>query len=307
MKLLITGVSGFIGRSLVKYIVDNELPIDIYGIDIKIPEFEDFTYRNRVKFSYLDIRNSVCLNDYFTKFKFDGVIHLAAVSRVAEAENRKEDCVGINLRGTKYIVDNLKNTKTWLIYASSREVYGEPEVLPVKETDSKIPVNIYGKCKLESENYIKDNLNRYVIFRFSNVYGNNFDLKDRVIPLFLRKAMNDEPLVIEGGEQVIDFTYIDDTVKSILKAAELLHIGAIDNDTIHLSPGRGNTLKTLITHIELLLDKNTNTIIKEKRDYDVVKFIGDPQHRIEVLGDMKFKSLYEGLEIYVENLKASSN
>ena len=303
MKLLITGVSGFIGRSLVKAIVDKNLPIDIYGIDINVPEFEDFTYRNRVKFSNLDIRNEFSLSNYFTKNKFDGVIHLAAISRVADAQIQEENCIKTNLYGTQYIVNSLKNTNTWFIYASSREVYGEPIVLPVKETDPTHPINIYGRCKLESENYVKKNLKRYVIFRFSNVYGNNYDLPDRVIPLFTRKAINGESLVIEGGDQVIDFTYIDDTINSILKVIELLNDDKLTQDTIHLCPGRGNSLKTLITQLELLLDRRLSSIIEKKRDYDVVKFIGDPTHRIEVLGNTKFKTLYEGLEMYIEKYK----
>ena len=252
----------------------------------------------------MDIRGVDSMKEYFESNSFDGIIHLAAVSRVAVAEENKLECVETNLLGTKNIINSaVNNPDTWIIYASSREIYGEPSTLPVKETDLPNPLNIYGESKLKAEEYIRRFVKKYVIFRFSNVYGNEFDLDSRVIPNFVKKAMNDEPLIIEGGDQIIDFTYIDDTVNSILRAIGLLEQGNITNDTIHLSPGKGNTLKTLITHIELLLEKSVNVIIKDKRDYDVVKFIGDPTHRINILGNVKFKSLYEGLEVYIEKLR----
>lgn len=302
MNILITGISGFIGRSLVKMIIDNHYPIKIYGIDINDLVI-DYKYRNLVTFAKLDIRSADSVKKYFESHVFNGVIHLAAVSRVAVAETDKLNCVETNFLGTENIVKSI-DPNTWIIFASSREVYGEPETLPVRETDLPNPMNIYGESKLKAEECIRKFVKKYVIFRFSNVYGNEFDLDGRVIPNFVKKAMNNEPVVIEGGDQIIDFTYIDDTVNSILKAVSLLQSDEVTNDTIHLSPGKGNSLRTLITHIELLLDKNVNVIIKEKRNYDVVKFIGDPEHRISVLGNIKYKSLYEGLEIYVEKLKS---
>lgn len=243
------------------------------------------------------------MKEYFESNSFDGVIHLAAVSRVAVAENDKLNCVETNYLGTKNIVNSIMNQpNTWIIFSSSREVYGEPGNLPVKETDPKNPINIYGRSKLQSEEYIQNSMNKYLIFRFSNVYGNEFDLDNRVLPLFVNKSIKDEVITIEGGEQVIDFTYIDDVVASIITSIKLLNSGLITKDIIHLCPGEGNSLQSVVRFLGEYLEKGIKVEVTDKRSYDVVKFIGNPEHRIKILGDREFKSLKEGLIIYINRM-----
>lgn len=304
MNILITGISGFIGRSLVKMIIDNHYPIKIYGIDINDLVI-DSMYKNLVTFTKLDIRRADSVKKYIESHQFDGVIHLAAVSRVAVAENDKLNCVETNYLGTKNIVNSIVSyhPNTWIIFASSREVYGEPINLPVKETDLKNPINIYGKSKLQSEEYIQNNMNKYLIFRFSNVFGNEFDLDNRVLPLFVKKSLRDEVITIEGGEQVIDFTYIDDVVTSIITSIKLLNSGLITKDIIHLCPGEGNSLQSVVRFLGEYLEKEIKVEVADKRSYDVVRFVGDTQHRKEILGDLEFKTLFEGLAMYIERLR----
>lgn len=110
------------------------------------------------------MRDSDALNTYFKDKHFDGVVHLAAISRVVDAEKDKTNCIAVNLFGTKYLVDVLERSKdTWLIFGSSREVYGEQKQFPVKESAPKEPVNIYGECKLQGEQLIKERLQKYAI------------------------------------------------------------------------------------------------------------------------------------------------
>ena len=296
LKLLITGVSGFIGRSLVEEIEKRQLNWDIYGVDINPLVFSNKKYLEYVNFTTLDIRNEGEVNSYFINHCFDGVIHLAAVSRVVDAENNKENCVQTNYWGTKYLVENVaKFPKTWMIFGSSREVYGEQSVFPVKESAEKKPVNIYGECKLNGEKLVKGLINRYVILRFSNVYGNSYDIGGRVIPSFINKALNNETLFLEGGNQIIDFTHIEDTVDCILKSVELLQNNTIDSEEIHISPGVENKLTDIIYFLEHLLNKKLKVAVREKRDYDVVHFVGDSSHRENVLGRKSFKSLQTGI------------
>ena len=156
-SILITGVSGFIGRSLVEEIVNRDFSWTIYGIDIKEPVLNDSKYRKYIDFSIVDIRDENAVETYFLEHQFDGVIHLAAISRVVDAENNKKNCIATNYWGTKYIVENVaKQQNTWFIFGSSREVYGEQKVLPVKESANKNPINIYGECKLKGELLVKE-------------------------------------------------------------------------------------------------------------------------------------------------------
>ena len=110
------------------------------------------------------MRDRDALNTYFQDKHFDGVVHLAAKNRVVDAEKDKTNCIAVNLFGTKYLVDVLERSKdTWLIFGSSREVYGEQKQFPVKESAPKEPVNIYGECKLQGEQLIKERLQKYAI------------------------------------------------------------------------------------------------------------------------------------------------
>jgi UDP-glucose 4-epimerase len=87
---------------------------------------------------------------------------------------------------------------------------------------------------------------RYLVFRFSNVYGrydNDLSRMVRVIPLFTHRLLRDEPITIYGGsDKTLDFTYIDDCVDGLTRGVEALDAGTVVNETINLAYGRGNTL-----------------------------------------------------------------
>ena len=303
LKILITGISGFIGRSLVEEIVNQGMSWDIYGLDIKEPIFNDSKYREHINFTKVDIRDEYAVKTYLDKNHFDGVIHLAAISRVVDAENDKKNCVTTNLNGTKYVVENVaKQPNSWFILGSSREVYGEQKELPVKESAQKSPINIYGECKLLGEVLTKEMIKRYAILRFSNVYGNNYDIDGRVIPTFVKRALRNEILFLEGGSQIIDFTYIGNTIECIIKTVELLQNKSIQNEEIHISPGAENKITDIIVCLEKLLNKKINVEVHEKRNYDVVRFIGDSSHRLDILKTSEFKSLSEGISLYLQSL-----
>lgn len=297
MKLLITGISGFIGRSLVEKIVSMKLPIDIYGIDCKQPLFHNPQYLNHINFSIVDIRDNNALNAYFIDKHFDGVVHLAAISRVVDAEYDKQNCIAVNLQGTRYLVDILANSPdTWLIFGSSREVYGEQKQFPVKEFAPKQPVNIYGECKLQGEQYIKENINKYAILRFSNVYGNDYDIDGRVVPAFVKRALTNQILYLEGGEQTIDFTHISDTVTCIVDTIRLLQTNQIRTEEMHISPGKTNKITDIIRYLEDITGRKLKICIRDKRHYDVEHFVGDSSHRERILGIKSFISLKDGIE-----------
>lgn len=303
IKLLITGISGFIGRSLVEEIVKRELPIDIYGIDIKQPEFKNPVFLKHISFYLVDMRDRDALNTYFQDKHFDGVVHLAAISRVVDAEKDKTNCIAVNLFGTKYLVDVLERSKdTWLIFGSSREVYGEQKQFPVKESAPKKPINIYGECKLQGEQLIKERLQKYAILRFSNVYGNDYDIEGRVVPAFVKRALTDQILYLEGGEQTIDFTHISNTVESIIDTIQLLQNNQISTEEMHISPGQINRITDIIHYLELITEKKIKILIRDKRHYDVEHFVGDSSHREQILGKKQFICLKDGIEQMVKEI-----
>lgn len=139
-----------------------------------------------------------------------GIVHLAAVSRVCDAHKQPDICTLVNLHGTQRILTAAaKANCKWLIFGSSREVYGEQTHLPVCETAELQPINHYGRIKVEGEQLVAEQCRAngilHSVLRFSNVYGQPNDHPTRLINAFISRAILGTPLEIHGGGQLFDF------------------------------------------------------------------------------------------------------
>ena len=301
-KILVTGALGFIGRTLLETLAEQEAGMELYGIDIK--KFPENAEKLRsVHFENIDIRDEDKIKSYIRRNYFDGIVHLAAVSRVAVAEENKKKCIDTNYKGTKYISETVsENPDSWMIFGSSREVYGEQEKFPVSEDAELLPLNIYGFYKLEGERVVRKNVKKHFILRFSNVYGNEYDIPERVIPKFVSEALRGGKLVLEGGEQIIDFTHINDTVSAIIKCIKMLSNNEITQETMHILPGIGHKITEII---DILHDNGLNFSVKvnHPRDYDVQRFIGNPEKCRRILKDPPFIDLDTGIKNLIDIYK----
>lgn len=312
-KVLITGGIGFIGTSLALKLIKLNYKIILFDIRDSNKGSKIYVNNDKIEFIKGDTNDTELLKSIFEKYTISGVIHFAAVSRVEVAQNNQEECVRTNINGTKSLLRAIETTenKPWLIFGSSREVYGEPKTLPVKENFEKKYVNIYGDSKIQGERlfieFSKKHNNSCIILRFSNVYGNQYDLFERVIPRFIKSIVNNKTLTIEGGEQLIDFTHVNDTVKGIIKSIEYIDTENQVIDDFHILPGIGWTLYQLVEYIEGIIKKKAIMSVNEKRNYDVEKFIGDNSKVRNKLNITNFISLKEGLEIsipiYLKNIE----
>ena len=296
MNILITGGAGFIGRSVGNRLVDLGHKVSILDVKEMPSDLPDF-----VTYFKSDICDSSRLLQIFNSNQFNGIIHLAAVSRVVVAQNNPHECLRVNVGGISTLLSCVEQTKyrPWLIFGSSREVYGEPTELPVSEHDQKQPINIYGETKLEGEklfsNFSAKHHTNCTIARFSNVYGNHFDILDRVIPRFIDAIVSNKPLTIEGAEQIIDFTFIDDTVNVVTKIVERLNTHKNIQEEFNVCPGIGWSLFQLIEYIELTTGNKAIQIVNKKRDYDVVRFIGNNEKVKKILKLKEFVALDKGI------------
>ena len=239
----------------------------------------------------------------------DAVFHLAAVSRVAWGQEDPFNCWLTNQVGTINILEACTKTesKPVLLEASSREVYGEPLYLPVNEGHPKRPKSVYGLTKLCAEraclsysdkSWLDRSVN-HVIMRFSNVYGSERDLPERVIPKFMNKALRGEDITLYGGEQILDFTFIDDTVSGIAKLAStcLEGDGSIFGEDFHFVTGRGVSVSELANMIVSLVGSRSKIIHGASNSFEVRKFVGDLTKSHKVLGYEPRVSLEHGLRI----------
>ena len=148
------------------------------------------------------------------------VFHLAAQSRVLGAVENLEYSFSTNVQGTLNVLTTARDAGVKrVIFTSSREVYGDPDHLPVPETAVLLPKNVYGASKMAGEAYChsfrKDGLET-VVLRLANVYGTRDH--DRVIPLFIENALQGRALIINGGNQVVDFVWIEIVIDALCAA-----------------------------------------------------------------------------------------
>ncbi len=290
--LLITGHQGLIGRHISPLL--EEKGYKIKGIDLKDNSGDISTL------SQLQDAISGC----------HGIIHLAAVSRVVWAEKDPAKCWKTNALASQSLLKVAANSslKPWVLMASSREIYGEQSQLPVHEDATLRPINIYGAAKyfLEKETLEARNSGiNTAIVRFANVYGCIDDHADRVLPAFCRNAVESKPLRIDGFDHLFDFTHIEDTAKGVLALVEQLDAGEKNLPAIHLLPGIGTTLYEAANYA--LKSANSTSKINESasRDYDVCRFIGNPNRAYELLDWKAHITPEQGIKMLVKAFQSS--
>jgi len=244
----------------------------------------------------------------------DAVFHFGAVSRVAWGQEDPFTCWMTNQMGTLNLLEACKKSETRpvLFYASSREVYGEPLYLPVDENHPKRPISVYGMSKLSAEkacmSYSRGLGNvgsvDHIVFRFSNVYGSERDLPERVIPKFMTKALRGDDITLYGGGQILDFTFLDDTISGILKA----YAACFDSEPnlfgedFHFVTGRGVSVSDLATMIVEMVGSSSKIIRSDSNTFEVRRFVGNPEKSRRILGYESRVRLEDGLKILRERM-----
>ncbi len=287
MKLLITGSRGLIGSALRNSLLSQK--IETIGLDL-----EEKTQTERG-----DIRDEAFLKKQMEDCT--GIIHLAAISRVVHAQKNPRKCWSINVEGTRSLLKCalLSHKKPWVIFASSREVYGQQKLLPVCEDAGFHPVNVYGYAKVAGEMeclYARSLGIQTAVVRFSNVYGGENDHDDRVIPAFVRASLLNEPLRVEGSENIFDFTHVSDVVCGLINLIGIMNTdGREALPPIHFSTGKGTTLRELSDLIRHCSNSCSSVNQYSARNFDVHSFIGNPKRAKEILGWQPEVSLEEGI------------
>jgi len=232
----------------------------------------------------------------------DGVVHLAAVSRVQEAEEDPKAAERTNVSGTERIIEDAARLASppWFVHASSREVYGEPRAIPVAESVKVRPFNIYGRTKAQSELVVEAvsvrRGMRATILRFANVYGSTYDRPRRVIPSFVRRALRNEELMVYDGRKLFDFVYVRDAGRAVVAASR--HVrrepdGALL--TANVATGTGTRLQELASMIIAQAGSRAGLNERPAMAFDVRRFVGDPSLAKRRLGFACETAIQDGL------------
>lgn len=231
MKFLVTGGAGFIGHNVVRILESQGhecIVIDTctdYGF---IPKQEltylisERTKRIKARVRQIDIREGQFVDTIFKTYKPDVVIHMASFPRQKVVEQNPLQASDVMLNG---LINLLEKSKQYavgkFVYISSSMVYGD-FTADVLEAHTCRPQGQYGIMKLMGEKLVEDyhrlGAFDYTIIRPSAVYG-EWDVEDRVVSKFMTKAMRGETLKVKGADEVLDFTYVEDTAQGIVLAA----------------------------------------------------------------------------------------
>lgn len=298
VKVLLVGGFSFIGtRFLKKFATKYELIVyakkesvntikdnNIPGLLVETGTIEDASIQEIVK-----------------KYHPQVVIHAASLTGLKECEKNPENAFKVNVFGTFNVVKACLDSNAKLIFLSSREVYGETQSNASREDDPLLPKNVYGITKMIGEFLIKyaskkNNLD-YTILRLTNVYGpGGKGGANRII----KTAIEDEKIQINGGEQLLNFIYVDDVVDLIKlvidnksSSKQIVNVGS--NDTL--------TIKDFAEKVSKLFNKDIVFEFLPRVEIENNKFKPNLEKLEKVLGFSAKTSLEEGIVRTIEHYK----
>jgi len=245
-NVLITGGLGFIGSNVAKRLVEYGAQVTL--VDSLIPEYGGNLwniepFKNNVKINISDVRD-----EHAMKYLIQGhdyLFNLAGqTSHIDSMQNPFPD-LEINARAQLSILEACRkyNPDIKLVFASTRQLYGAPQYLPVDEKHPLAPVDVNGINKMAGEWYhlLYNNVYgiRAAVLRLTNTYGPRMRVKDArqtFLGVWIRSVIEGKPVLVFGdGKQIRDFNYVDDVVNALLVCAlsdeangEIFNLGADD-------------------------------------------------------------------------------
>jgi UDP-glucose 4-epimerase len=301
MRILVTGSSGQIGTNLcLRLLADGH---QVFGVDKRQNSWTDAfpTLLQDLAGHYPAFVGGIGGVEYP---EADVVVHLAAHAKVHQLVRQPHRALE-NAIMTFNVLEYARGIGLPIVFSSTREVYGDVhrfEEYAEEAADFAYTESPYSASKITSEAFIYSYARcyglKYLVFRFSNVYG-RFDCDlwrmDRVLPLWMHQLSRGEPIVVFGEDKTLDFTYIDDCVDGIAHGVYKLFDGTASNETINLAYGQGNTLLHAAELIAHELGVEPQLTIEPSLLGEVTHYVADVRKAREVLGWSPTTTLDEGI------------
>ena len=310
MSVLVLGGAGYIGSHTVYELIERGEDV-IVADNLQTGHIE--AVHPKAGFYKGDIRDKNFLDEIFKKEKIDAVIHFAANSLVGESMTNPLKYYDNNLYGTMILLKSMvENGIDKIVFSSTAAVYGEPENIPILETDRTEPTNTYGETKLSMEKMFKwvsraHNL-RYVSLRYFNACGAHVSGKigeahnpeSHLIPLILqvpngqRKEVSifGDDYPTKDGTCIRDYIHVTDLAQAHILAVDYLRKGN-SSDIFNLGNGVGFTVKEVIETARKVTGHPVPAVISQRRAGDPAQLIASSKKAKAVLG---WKPQYADIE-----------
>lgn len=301
MSILVCGGAGYIGSHTVYELINHGYEVII--IDNLQTGHLDAIHK-LAKFYQGDIRDRKFLDEVFRKEEIEAVIHFAANSLVGESMTDPFKYYENNVYGTLVLLNALKDHNiNKVVFSSSAAVYGEPENIPIVETDITNPTNTYGETKLAMEKMFKwfdiAHQIKYISLRYFNVagayvtgeIGEDHHPETHLIPLVLQVALGKREYINIYGDDyetfdgtcIRDYIHVTDLANAHILAVEKLLAG-YDSDIFNLGNGEGFSVKAIIEGAREVTGHPIIAKVTPRRAGDPAKLVASNKKAIDILG-----------------------
>ncbi|MCI8399029.1 MAG: UDP-glucose 4-epimerase GalE [Oscillibacter sp.] len=313
MAILVLGGAGYIGSHTVYELI--EAGRDVVVADNLITGFKAAIHP-KARFYQVDIRDRKAADQLFEREQIDGVIHFAAFSQVGESMKNPLKYYDNNLYGTTVLLQSMvAHGVDKIVFSSTAATYGEPERIPILESDKTVPTNCYGETKLAMEKMMRwtgiAHPMHYVALRYFNACGAHasgkigeaHDPETHLIPLILQVPLGKrEKISIYGddyptkdGTCIRDYIHVSDLAQAHILALDYLMKGG-ESDVFNLGNGVGFTVKEVIDVARAVTGHPIPSEVVPRRAGDPAQLVASSDKAKTILG---WKPQLDSLETIV--------
>ena len=313
MRILITGGAGYIGSITVKKLLEE-------GHDVVVFDNLKYGHREAVSCKLIqgDLEDKELLFSSLEKESFDSVIHFAAYALAGDSMKNPYKYFYSNITGGLHVLEYMRFKKIQhIIFSSTCAIYGNPEHLPVEESETKKPESVYGQSKLMFEQILHwyDQIYqiKHINLRYFNAagaaldgsLGESHDPETHILPIAMQTALGKHKAFnlygndykTEDGTCVRDYIHVEDLA--------IAHSGALSkikqtnsSDSFNLGTGQGYSNKQVIDMVKLISGVDFPVVIKERRQGDPPVIYADSKKAKRELG---FDPQYSDLKTIVSS------
>lgn len=301
MAILVLGGAGYIGSHTVYELIDNKEDVVIVD-NLETGHIE--AVHPKARFYQGDIRDRVFMDSVFEKENIEAVIHFAANSLVGESMTNPLKYFDNNVNGTKILLESMiAHDVKKIVFSSTAATYGEPENIPILESDKTSPTNAYGETKLSMEKMMKwtDVAHglKYVALRYFNACGAHESgnigeahvQETHLIPLILQVPLGKRDFIsiygddydTEDGTCIRDYIHVTDLAQAHILAVKYLLAGN-ESNTFNLGNGVGFSVKEVIETAKKATGLPIKAEVVERRAGDPARLIASSEKAKEILG-----------------------